>query len=367
MDFFLHYFLPFVIALTVLVFIHELGHYFPARRFGVKVEVFSIGFGPELFGFTDKHGTRWKFSIIPMGGYVRMFGDADAASSPDADGISKMSTKEKEQTLHSKTPLQRIIVSAGGPFANYLFAILAMILIFSIHGVGVIPAKVGAVKENSLATTMGIKEGDEILKLNDAHVVDFKDMREKTQAFEGNKITLTVKRGTETLHLSVNKPEGFPKPLIFGIVPAQPNYHKVSFPEAIREAFKTTYDMSVGMLQGIGQVLVGKSKAAEFGGILAIGDMAGKSAQTSAVSFIVFLAVLSVNLGLLNLLPLPMLDGGHIVFSGIEWIAGKAVPLKIQERIYLVGFVFLASLMLYVTWNDLMRYKVFQSIQKLFS
>lgn len=367
MEFFLYYFLPFVVALTVLVFIHEMGHYLPARRFGVKVEVFSIGFGPEIFGITDKNGTRWKFSLIPLGGYVRMFGDADAASSPDADTLSKMKASEYNKTLQSKTPLQRMIVSVGGPLANYLFAILAMIFVFGMHGVAVIPAVVGGVKESSPAVSMGLKEKDEIVAFNDAPVTDFMDMRAKTKAFEGNKITLTVKRGEEILNLSLTKPEGFTQPFVFGIVPAQPYYKKIPLTQVVPEAFKSAYEMSVGIFQGLTQVIMGKSKASELGGILAIGDVAGKSAQASGVAFIMFLAILSINLGFLNLLPLPMLDGGHIVFAGIEAVVGKPVPLKLQEKIYLVGFVFLASLMLYVTWNDLMRYKVFQSVQKLFS
>lgn len=369
MAFFIEYFLPFIVALTILVFIHELGHYLPARRFGVKVEVFSIGFGPEIFGFTDKAGTRWKFSLVPLGGYVRMFGDANAASAPDADAHSKMNEAEKKLTLQSKTPLQRSIISFGGPFANFLFAFIAMAFIFSLKGVPVQEALIETVVPDSLAANIGFKDGDNIISFNDEPIHSFRDIREKVRPFSGDKMVFQVKRASEKdpVTLSMTKPEGFTPPITLGLKPALPRFEPASPVSAIKHAFLNIYEMCESIIQTLAQVFSGQSKASELGGIIVIGDMAGKSAQSSWISFMMFLAVLSVNLGLLNLFPLPMLDGGHIVFYTIEGVIGRPVPLKVQEYIYLVGFAVLVSFMLYVTWNDLMRYKVIQNITALFS
>ena len=369
MTFFIEYLLPFIIALTVLVFIHELGHYLPARRFGVRVEVFSIGFGPEIFGFTDKAGTRWKFSLLPLGGYVRMYGDANAASAPDADLHSQMKVEEKALTLQSKTPLQRSIISFGGPFANFLFAFVAMLFVFFLKGVPIEEVVVGSVSPDSIAASMGFKSGDRVISFNDQSLKNFREFRQKVRPFEGKKITFLVNREGEKKPqiLSMTKEGGFAPPITLGIMPAQTRFEPASMGAAFSQTLVSIVDMCEGILRSISQVFTGESKASDLGGILAIGDMAGKSAQLSFTAFVMFLAALSINLGLLNLFPLPMLDGGHIMFYALEGIVGKPIPLKIQEYIYLAGFVVLASLMLYITWNDLMRYKIIQTIAALFS
>lgn len=366
MDILLHYFLPFVVALTLLVFIHELGHYIPARRSGIKIDVFSIGFGPELFGFYDKHGTRWKFSAIPLGGYVRMFGDADAASRPDAEAKDKLSPEDYSKTLQSKTVWQRIVVSFGGPFANFLFAIIAMFFLFSLKGHPTIPSKVLEVKQESVADRIGLKPQDVITDFNDVKVASFKELREAIQQFKGIELRLKVIRGGEELLLSLKKPSGFEVPFQLGVVPANPEFVKKGILESFVSSFKTTYEISADIVKSIGETLMGKRKASELGGILAIGDMAGKSAQTSGASFVWFLIMLSINLGMLNLFPLPMLDGGHIVFYLVEAVIGRPVPLKIQEYIFLGGFIAVASLMIYITWHDLIRYQIFTKFFALF-
>ncbi len=368
--FFVEYLLPFIIALTVLVFIHELGHYIPARRNGVKVEVFSIGFGPEIFGFYDKHGTRWKFSIIPLGGYVRMFGDADAASRPDVEGISKMSKEEYTLTLQSKTVWQRMAISFGGPFANLLFAVVAMFFLFSIKGHPVLPSKIMEVKPESIAMQIGLKPGDRIIEFNEIKVETFKELRAAIHSFEGVELKIAVERKDQPQRqpvvLSLKKEGGFSKPFLLGIVPAGPEFEKKGLMEAILSSFKTTYELSADVVTTLVETFMGKRKGSELGGIIAIGEMAGKSAQSSSANFVWFLALLSINLGMLNLFPLPMLDGGHILFYGIEAVIGRPVPAKIQEYVFLVGFIVIVSLMLFVTWNDLSRYKVFEMVRNLF-
>jgi len=368
MTFFLTYFLPFVVALTLLVFIHELGHYIPARRNGVRVEVFSIGFGPEIFGFNDKHGTRWKFSLIPLGGYVKMLGDANAASAPDAKKLKAMSKDELSETLHSKTAFQRMAISVGGPLANFLFAIIAMIFLFILKGHPTIPTKIFEVKPETIAAEMRLQSGDEIVAFNHKPVKTFEQLRKEITAFEGKELAIDVKRsGSDTvLTLSLKKEEGFKKPFQLGIVPDAPVFEKKGVMESVVASFTLTYQMTADLVVSLGQTLTGKKKAGDFGGILAIGDMAGKSAQASLASFVWFLIVLSINLGLLNLFPLPMLDGGAIVFCAIEAVIGRPVPHKIQEYMYLVGFGLILSLILYVTWNDLMRYGVVAKVLSVF-
>lgn len=364
--FFIQYLLPFFIALTLLVFIHELGHYLFARKYGVKVEIFSIGFGPEVFGFFDKHGTRWKFSIIPLGGYVRMFGDADAASRPDSEGLAAMSENERSLTLQSKPLMQRIMVSFGGPLANFLFALVAMFLLFAIKGQPIVKPSVMDVKENSVAMSIGLKAGDVIQTFQGQSVSTFKELKLAIQTFEGNELSLDIARDGEPLTLSLKRTAPFDKPFQLGIVPAAPEFERKGVIDAVTASFAMVYESSMDIIVLVKQMIMGERKSNELGGILAIGEMAGKSAQSSASTFVWFLALLSINLGMLNLFPIPMLDGGHILLYAIEGVIGRPVPLKVQEYIFLGGFGIVASLMLYVTWNDLSRYKIFELIRNLF-
>ena len=364
--FFIQYLLPFFVALTILVFIHELGHYLFARKYGVRVEVFSIGFGPEVFGFFDKHGTRWKFSIIPLGGYVRMFGDADAASRPDSEGIANMSVHERSLTLQSKPIMQRIMVSLGGPLANFLFALVAMFFLFAIKGEPVIKTSIMEVKENSVAMSIGLKSGDVIKAFQGKAVSTFKELKSAIQTVEGNDISVDIERDGAPLTLSLKRTTPFEKPFQLGIVPSSPEFERKSIRDAVISSFSMVYESSMDIIVMVKQMIIGERKGNELGGILAIGEMAGKSAQSSAATFVWFLALLSVNLGMLNLFPIPMLDGGHIALYAIEGMIGRPVPLKVQEYIFLGGFGIVASLMLYVTWNDLSRYKIFEMISNLF-
>ena len=367
MTFFLNYLLPFVVALTILVFIHELGHYLPARRYGVKIDVFSIGFGPELFGYTDKAGTRWKFSLIPLGGYVKMFGDANAASAPASDALKGMSKGDFEKTLHSKSALQRMVISFGGPFANFLFAIIAMIFLFAIKGHPVIPSKVMHVKADTVAAEIGLKANDEIVEFNHIPTKDFKELRQQILSFEGKELSLAVKReGDEKpITLSLIKAEPFAKPFQLGIVPSSPVFEQKGLGESVLASFTTTYQLSADIVKSVAQAIAGERKAGDFGGILAIGEMAGKTAQVSFATFVWFLILLSVNLGLLNLFPLPVLDGGAIVFCFVEAIIGRPVPHEVQEALYLVGFGVIMLLIMFVTWNDLVRFGIVSKIVSL--
>jgi len=352
--------IPFLIVLTVLVFVHELGHYLIARYNQVKIEVFSIGFGRELFGWNDKSGTRWKVSMIPLGGYVRMYGDADASSRPDAESLEKMSATEKSMSLHSKRVGQRMAVVVAGPLANFLLAIVILTGIFIVKGEPIIPATIGAVIPGKIAEKAGLKEGDNILSLNGALTKDFHALRDVIVNNKGKDVdVLFVRAGTEqTIHFKMveTDDEGHEKPVgVMGIAPSLPEYHKVNPFLAVTHATERTFTICVDALTGIGQMIVGKRSSEELGGLLSIGDMAGKSAKGGVASLLFFMAFLSINLGLINLLPIPVLDGGHLLFYSIEGIRGKPVPEKIQEYAFMAGLAVVLSVMLMSTWNDVVR------------
>lgn len=357
---FAEHLVPFLIVLTLLVFVHELGHYLLARYNKVKVDIFSIGFGPELFGWYDAAGTRWKFSMIPLGGYVRMYGDADASSRADQSVLKEMTTEDKSLTLHGKSVGQRMAVVAAGPIANFLFAIMILTGLFVVKGEPFIPTTVGAVVSGKIAEKAGLKEGDKILTLNDVPAKDFHELRDLIVQNKGKDVTIRfVRAGAEQI-LSIKMVEvdsaGHEKPVgVMGIAPSLPEYHKINPAQALVHAVAKTGMTCRDALTGIGQMIVGKRSAEELGGILSIGDMAGKSAKGGFAALLFFMAFLSINLGLINLLPIPVLDGGHLLFYGIEGIRGKPVSEKVQEYAFMAGLAIVLSVMLMSTWNDVVR------------
>jgi regulator of sigma E protease len=352
--------IPFLIVLTILVFVHELGHYLIARYNKVKIEVFSIGFGPELFGWNDSAGTRWKISAIPLGGYVRFFGDADASSRPDANSLDKMNSEEKSMSLHSKRVGQRMAVAVAGPMANFLFAIAIFSGLFVIKGEPILPAVIGEVVPGKIAEKSGLKAGDKLISLNGIVAKDFYDLRDLIINNKGKDVDVRFTRdgAEQTIQIKMVETDaaGNQKPIgVIGIKPSLPEYHKVNPLTAVTHAVEKTWTTCVEALTGIGQMLVGKRSSEELGGLLSIGDMAGKSAKGGIAALLVFMAFLSINLGLINLLPIPVLDGGHLLFYGIEAIRGKPVPEKIQEYAFMTGLAIVVSVMLMSTWNDVVR------------
>jgi len=357
---FAEYAIPFLVVLTILVFVHELGHYLVARYNKVKVEVFSIGFGPELFGWYDGAGTRWKFSLVPLGGYVRMYGDADASSRPDTESLKEMSAEDKDQTLHSKPVGQRMAVSVAGPLANFLFAIVVLTGLFIVKGEPVIPTTIGAVIPGKIAEKVGLKEGDKIISLNGVPVKDFHELRHSIISHKGQEVDILFSRDNaeQTVHVKMVETDatGKEKPVgVIGIAPHFPEYVKINAFEAVTHAVQKTWVTCVDALTGIGQMITGKRSSEELGGILSIGDMAGKSAKGGLASLLFFMAFLSINLGLINLFPIPVLDGGHLLFYGIEAVLGKPVPEKIQEYGFIAGLAIVLGIMLMSTWNDVVR------------
>jgi regulator of sigma E protease len=368
------YVLPFLLVLTVLVFIHELGHYLVARWNGVKIEVFSIGFGPELFGWTDKAQTRWKFSLIPLGGYVKMYGDADASSKPNEEAAASMTAEQKSLTLQGKTVGQRIAVVVAGPAANYILAIVLLSVLHLTKGIPTFLPTVGGVAEGSIAHSIGIAPGDHIIAFNDQSVANFDELRQTIPSSAGQAIKVQVKRTEKdtsqikelTLMGNMTKDD---KPVSsLGITPSgEQVYRESGIIESFTTSIKYCYVVSTETLKALGQMVIGNRSSNELGGILTIGALAKQSAAQGWIALILLTTVLSINLGLINLLPIPVLDGGHIVFYSIEALRGKPVSAKAQERAYTIGLFIVLTLMAVATWNDLSRFRIISWITGLFS
>lgn len=375
MDILTHYILPFVIVLTSLVFVHELGHYLVARWNGVKVEVFSIGFGPEIFGWTDKAKTRWKVSLFPLGGYVKMYGDANAASTPDQKELPYMSEEERSLTLHGKSVGQRIAVSAAGPLANYLFAFLIFAFLFATVGERYTPSEVGFIQEGSAAQKAGLQVGDRIVSIEELPVQKFEDMQAVISENPETPLSLVVMRGEDELSLTVipdlkkikdifgkERQQG-----VLGIGRQGAEYIQRSPLEAIFYAARECGHLTLQSLKTVGQMLLGARSAEDLGGPLRIAQLAGNVAQEGFPTFLWFIAILSVSLGFINLLPIPLLDGGHLLFYGIEAIRGKPLSEKAQEKGFYVGLLIVGSLMIFSFWNDLVHLKIIEKLMTLLS
>jgi regulator of sigma E protease len=370
----LHYVLPFIVVISVVVFVHEFGHYWVARRCGIRVLAFSIGFGQEIFGWNDKHGTRWKVCWLPMGGYVKMFGDAGPASTPDAT-VYEMTAEEKGVAFYHQTVNKRMAVVVAGPLFNYLFAILVLALLFMFQGQPYSPADVGAVLENSAAAKAGVMKGDHIVALDGSTIERFEDVKRIVALNDGSPIAMNVIRNGNPVSLTLT-PEivtmtdrfgGEHKIGRIGVSTDKLDYKKWSPPGAIRQSVLETWNLTSGTLKAIGQMILGTRGTEELGGPLRIAEMSGHVAQDGVVALIWFMAVISINLGLINLFPVPLLDGGHLVFYIYERLRGKAISETWQETGARVGMVLVLSLMLFATWNDLVHLKVISYLRGLLS
>jgi regulator of sigma E protease len=353
----------FLVVLTILVFVHELGHYLIARRNGVRIEVFSIGFGPELFGWNDRAGTRWKFSAVPLGGYVKMFGDSDASSMLPAASTAAMTDEERSVSFFHKRLGQRAAIVGGGPLANFVFAIVVLAVLFATYGQPFTPADVGQVQPGSAAEKGGIKVGDTIVNINGGPIERFEDVQQIVRLDAGSPMSVTVRRDGQLVTLNVtptrtettdrfgNRHEiGF-----LGIGRSGVEYVRRNPASAVVQAFSETWNLSSGTLQAIWQIVIGTRASDELGGPLRIAQMSGEVVQGGVVPFLWFMAVLSINLGLINLFPVPVLDGGHLLFYAAEAIRGKPLGQRAQEYGFRIGLALVLTLMVFATWNDLVH------------
>ena len=354
--------LAFLVILTVLVFVHEMGHFLVARRNGVRVEVFSIGFGREIFGWTDKSKTRWKISMIPLGGYVKMFGDANAASQPSGD-LSGMSAEELEVAFHTKRLGQRFAIVAAGPLVNFLFAWVILVGLFVTVGQRFTPPEVGEVIPESAAAVAGMLPGDRIIELNGVAIERFEDVQRLIQPNPEVRVNILVLRNGERVALTA-VPElseltnnlGMTQKIgLLGITRSGVEYVRHGFAVALWRAGGEVLFISRATLEALGQIIIGSRSAKELGGPLRIAQMSGAFAEAGLVPTLGFMVMLSVTLGLINLFPIPMLDGGHLMFYIIEFVRGRPLGERTQEYCFRAGIALVFSLMIFVTLNDLIQ------------
>ncbi|HZH27061.1 MAG TPA: RIP metalloprotease RseP [Azospirillaceae bacterium] len=366
------YFVPFILVLSVLVFVHEFGHFWVARRCGVKVEVFSIGFGPELFGRYDRTGTRWKVSAIPLGGYVKMFGDADVASARPAD-VSGLNAVDLSGSFHTKRLWQRAAIVAAGPIANFLFAILVFAGLFIAYGQPYTPPDIGGVEENSPAAVAGLRPGDVIRSIDGRRVSRFEEIQQQVRMNADRTLTLEVERDGRMQEIQVTpqlrvEPDRFGNVHKFGrlgIARTGVEYKTHNPLSALRAAMAETWNVTTTTLGYLRDIILGLRGTEELGGPLRIAQVSGQAAQVGVVAVITLAALLSINLGLINLFPVPLLDGGHLLFYAIEAVRGRPLGERAQEYGLRLGFALVLTLMAFATWNDLVQLSVVQFIRDL--
>jgi regulator of sigma E protease len=390
------YGIPFVVVITPLIFVHELGHFLLARWNGVRVEVFSIGFGRELFGWTDKHQTRWKISILPLGGYVKMFGqvEPDLGSGAAADmkrsgppakefGTEAANGPAFELTEHDKAVSynhkkiwQRAAISFAGPAANLVFAVLVLAIVFATVGQQLTSTKIDQVTPGSAAEAAGLQKGDTILSANGEHLRRFEDLAALVGLGLDEPLKLQVKRGDQVIEIDA-RPKIIETTDIFGnkqrigqlgvghagggeIV----HYDPLT---ALWVATTETYSMGTQILKSLGQIITGARPASEVSGVISIVKMSGNVFSQGFFATVSWIVFISINLGLINLFPIPLLDGGHLMFNAIEAISGRKPGPKAEEWSMRVGLALVLSLMLFATWNDLVRSGVIRFIASLFA
>ncbi len=436
----------FLLVLSILVFVHEWGHYIVARMCGVRVETFSIGFGKELFGWNDSHGTRWKFSLIPLGGYVKMFGDTDPASTGHKETVGEglkarpLTPAERKVAFFAKPVSQRALIVFAGPAINFIFAIILLSGLYTFYGQPVTPPMASAIIKGSAADKAGFEPHDRVIAIDGKPVKRFEDIRQTVMIALDTSMKFTVQRGEKKVDLTAT-PErenfsdrfGFQHSRgVLGLIGAVNGFGmekivavngkpvteanklsavkrsfekttevtfegidggdekvliihpfkrlnetlggpgendnlliiseklgsdivKHSVPSAIVNAMRETKEVTAGTLTALGQIVTGTRSAKELGGLIRIGAMAGDMAQAGLVAVITFTALLSINLGLINLFPIPVLDGGHLVFYALEAVKGSPIPERAQEYAFRLGFSILIGIMVFANLSDILQ------------
>ena len=351
--------LAFVLAIGPLVFIHELGHYLVARWCGIGAETFSIGFGREIVGWTDRRGTRWKVGWLPLGGYVRFVGDMNASSQPgDPDTLSP---EQRDRAFHLKPVWQRFLVVLAGPMANFLLAIAIFAAFFAVFGIPRTPPVVGLVQPGSAAASAGLRPGDRIRSIAGQEIISFEDIRRIVIIRPAETVPITIERGGQGLTIPVtlgaqDSKDEFGQHFrigLLGIGQSARVLEHVSLPRLLPEAMRYTFSLTRSMIDGLVQIVSGERSTKELGGPIKMAQIAGQQASLGAFEFFQLLALFSINLGFINLLPVPMLDGGHLAFYAIEAARRRPLSAKAQEWAFRGGLALLMALLLFTTVNDL--------------
>lgn len=352
--------IAFVVVLGVLVFVHELGHYLAARWRGIHVETFSIGFGRAIASWRDRRDTVWKLAWLPLGGYVKLHGQ----ERPEDVGDDVRAGWLPGRTFHEKAVLSRAIVVAAGPVANFLLAAVLFALLFGTVGRPVSVPVIGEVVAEGAAAKAGLRSGDRIQSIDGTEVSRFEDIQRIVSASPDQTLSLRILRDGQEQTVAVtasSRDAGQGRRVgLLGVRGGGTEFTSLNPLQAVVAGVEQTWDVSVQTIAGLGQMITGARTTEELGGPLRIAQLSGQVAQLGLASLISFIAVLSVNLGLINLFPIPILDGGHLLFYGLEALRGRPLPSRAQEYGYRAGFAVLACLFVFATWNDLTHLGLFR-------
>jgi len=360
--------IPFLLVLTIIVFFHELGHFLVARWCGVRVLTFSIGFGPELFGFNDRHGTRWKIAAVPLGGYVKFFGDENAASVPDQSTLAAMSPQERRESFFHQPLPKRAAIVAAGPIANFILAVLIYASVLMTFGEQITSARVDSVQPDTAAAAAGFKPGDLVVAIDGHPIRSFDEMKLIVAASAGSELQITVDRGgvetklkaTPTLREVKDRFGNVHRIGVLGIsrstADGETRTERVSAGRAVVMGVEKTWFIIDRTMSYLAGVVIGRESADQLGGPIRIAQVSGQMASIGFLALIDLAAGLSVSIGLLNLFPIPLLDGGHLLFYGIEGIRGRPLSDRAQEVGFRIGLAVVLMLMIFATFNDILRW-----------
>jgi regulator of sigma E protease len=361
--------LSFLLVIGPLIFLHELGHYLAGRAFGVKADVFSIGFGKEIVGWTDRRGTRWQIGWMPMGGYVKFAGDMNPASTATDEWL-QLPPEERARTFQAKPLWQRFIIVAAGPVTNFAVAILIFAGFYAAFGEPRTPPVIATVVEASAAAEAGLQPGDRVVAIGAESIDRFEDIARIVSIHADERLTLRIEREGRTIDVAATPHRDlmrdrfgneFPRGLL-GIAPGARVFVPLSPPELIGASIRHTGEIVQTMVETLGQVISGRRSVQELGGPLKIAQFSGQQVTLGWLPFIEFVAMISINLGFINLLPIPMLDGGHLFFYVLEGIRRRPLPVAAQEWAFRSGLAVLLGFMIFVTLNDLVSFGLWRRL-----
>ena len=357
---------PFVCVLTIVVFFHEMGHFLVGRWCGVKVEAFSLGFGPELAHYTDRKGTRWRLALLPLGGYVKFHGDANGASVPDDHALAAMPAGERSETLFGQGVAKRAAIVAAGPIANFIVAVVALAGLLHFNGQIVIDPQVGSVMPGSAAAAAGFKAGDRLLAIDGVPLASFEDMQRIVQADEGSPLTFLLRRGDVELPLTATPRRqvlqtrfGAMTTSVLGLTadasPAYVHTRRYGLLQSVGKGVSETWVVIEGTGHYLKGLVTGRESTDQLSGPIRIAQVSGQVAHLGVAPLVNLAAILSISIGLLNLLPIPLLDGGFLLFFALEAVRGKALPERTQQVGFRIGLTFVAVLTIFAAFNDISR------------